>query len=85
MSYALEGQPYSVLHMSHDGNPKGAVWSAYRDYGRFGCWTRWKLKEGETLTLRYRLWIGASEMPERTDCAARREAFVSPPEVTVTR
>jgi hypothetical protein len=85
MSYALEGQPYSVVHMSHDDNPKGAVWSAYRDYGRFGCWTRWKLKEGETLTLRYRLWIGAVEMPERPDCAARREAFVSPPEVTVTR
>ena len=85
MSYALEGQPYSVLHMSHDGNPKGAVWSAYRDYGRFGCWTHKKLKEGETLTLRYRLWITAGEMPAREACAARREAFVGPPEVTVTR
>lgn len=85
MSYALGGQPYSVVHMSHADNTKGAVWSAYRDYGRFGCWTRKKLQEGETLTLRYRLWIGASEMPSREECAARREAFVNPPKVTVVR
>jgi hypothetical protein len=83
MNYALAKQDYSVLHMNHEDNPKNAVYSAYRDYGRFGCWTRHTLKKGESLTLKYRVWVTADKMPAREACAARRAAFVAPPEVSV--
>jgi len=82
MNYALNNQDYSVLHMNHEDNPKNNVYSAYRDYGRFGCWTRHTLKKGETLTLKYRIWVVADKMPGRETCTARRAAFVTPPTVT---
>lgn len=83
MNYALDGQDYSVIHMNHEDNPDNAVYSAYRPYGRFGCWTRHALKKGESLTLKYRFMVIADTLPARDACAALREAFVDPPEVAV--
>ena len=42
--------------MSHPDNPKDTIWSAYRDYGRFGAFVKPELKNGDSLTLRYRFW-----------------------------
>jgi hypothetical protein len=83
LDYALSGRPYSVLYVRHPDNPKGAKYSAYRDYGRFGSWLRHKLKKGESLTLRYRIYVVNAPMPAREECAARAAAFAVPPRVEV--
>jgi len=77
MSYTLNGKPYSVQLMNHPGNPKGTVYSAYRDYGRFGAFFKDTIKAGETLRLRYRICIVQGRMPDRADLAKRYAAFVA--------
>jgi hypothetical protein len=62
-TYTLAGQQHSAVIMSHPDNPKGTRWSAYRDYGRFGAFTKAPVKAGETLTLRYRFVIADGAMP----------------------
>lgn len=79
MSYVLDGAPYSVVHMSHPDNSKLAVYSAYRDYGRFGSWAYVELGDRASVTFKYRLWITASAMPSREECAARYAAYAAPP------
>jgi len=65
MGYGLNGKRYSVLYMNHPQNPKGAVYSAYRDYGRFGSFFKKTIEAGKTLKLNYRIIVMQSEMPER--------------------
>jgi hypothetical protein len=83
MSYGLAGKRYCVQHMNHPDNPKGTVYSAYRDYGRFGAFAKTTIARNETLTLRYRFWIARGEMPSRQDLAARYVAYTNPPNVAV--
>ncbi len=65
LNYKLGEKSYSVQHMNHPSNPKGSIYSAYRDYGRFGSFPATNIKKGETLTLKYRIRITEGEMPER--------------------
>ncbi len=65
MSYGLNGKRYSVLYINDPSNPKGAVYSAYRDYGRFGAFFKKTIDAGKTLTLKYRIIVMESEMPSR--------------------
>lgn len=58
-----DGKTYSVVEMSSPTNPKGARWSAYRDYGRMGAFIKHEMKAGETLALKYRFLIADGEMP----------------------
>ena len=81
MSYGLGGRRYSVEHMNHPDNPKPTIYSAYRDYGRFGAFFKHKIKAGETLTLRYRILVVEGEMPERQELASKYSAFVDGPKV----
>ncbi len=83
MSYGLNGRRYSVLHMNHPDNPKQTFYSAYRDYGRFGAFFKKKIGAGETLMLRYRLWIVDGEMPERQVLADKYSAFIEGPKVEI--
>ncbi len=76
LKYELDGTPYVVQHMNHPGNPQGTVYSAYRDYGRFGAFFKETLDKGETLKLRYRIWIGKGEMPSRSAAAKNYAGFV---------
>ena len=76
MSYSLDGRPCSVQHMNHPDNPKSTVYSAYRDYGRFGAFFKETIKAGRTLKLRYRIWVGQGKMPEREELAKRYSTFV---------
>jgi hypothetical protein len=62
-TYTLRGKRYSVVEINSPENPKQTHWSAYRDYGRFGAAPTAKLKQGETLTLKYRFLIADGEMP----------------------
>ena len=65
LNYKTGGQTYSVQHMNHPGNPKGSVYSAYRDYGRFGSFPKANLKKDQTLTLKYKIRVTSGEMPKR--------------------
>ena len=62
-SYTLDGKRYSVVYLSHPGNPKGARVSAYRDYGRFGAFWTAKIPAGGTLDIRARFLICEGELP----------------------
>jgi hypothetical protein len=70
-TFSLNGKKHSVVVMSQPDNPKGTLWSAYRNYGRFGAFPRATIKAGDTLTLKYRFLIGDGEMP---DAAAIQKA-----------
>jgi len=83
MSYGLNDRRYSVQHMNHPGNPEPTIYSAYRDYGRFGASFKEEIRAGKTLTLRYRIWVGLGEMPKRQELADRYSAFVNGPKVEV--
>ena len=62
-TYTLWGKRYSVVHFNHPSNPKGTVYSAYRDYGRFGAFFTARLPLGTSLVLRYRFAVWEGEMP----------------------
>lgn len=65
LNFKLGDKSYSVQHMNHSSNPKGSIYSAYRDYGRFGSFPATSIKKGETLTLKYRIRITEGDMPAR--------------------
>ena len=90
MSYALGDRRYTVAHMNHPDNPADTVYSEkQRKYGRFGAFFTRELKDGETLRLRYRIYVTEGEMPsaEETPSAEEIDAryldFIDPPKVTV--
>jgi hypothetical protein len=85
MSCGLNGKRYSVLHINHPDNPRPTIYSAYRDYGRFGAFFKKKINAGETLTLRYRILVMEGEMPERGELASKYSAFVNVPKVEVLK
>jgi hypothetical protein len=85
MSCGLNGRRYSVLHMNHPDNPKQTLYSAYRDYGRFGAFFKKKIGAGETLTLRYRILVVEGEMPKRGELAKKYSEFVDGPTVEVVK
>jgi hypothetical protein len=76
MGFALNGKRYWVQHINHPLNPSPTVYSAYRDYGRFGAFPRAELGMGETLTLRYRLLIGEGNLPPRSALAANYARYL---------
>ena len=85
MSCGLNGRRYSVQHMNHPDNPKQTLYSAYRDYGRFGAFFKKKISIGETLTLRYRILVVEGEMPKRGELAKKYLEFVDGPKVEVLK
>jgi len=78
-TYVLGRKKYSMLQMNDPGNPKGTIWSAYRDYGRFGAFFKKEVKKGETLKVRYAFQVMGGDLPSREALAAEWEAFAHPP------
>lgn len=76
MSFGLNGKRYCVQHMNHPANASPSIYSAYRDYGRFGAFAKTEVKAGETLTLRYRIWVAEGDLPSREVCRKYYEAYV---------
>jgi len=75
-TFEIDGQKWTVQHMSHPSNPDdNARWSAYRDYGRFGEFPVIKIPDGETVTLRYRFLITQGEAPPRQVLAKTYAAY----------
>ncbi|MBN1818430.1 MAG: PmoA family protein [Sedimentisphaerales bacterium] len=83
VSYKLGMNTCSVLHMDHPDNPGPNKYSAYRDYARFGAFFVHRIPAGQTLTLRYRLWITHGPLT-RSVCSARDAVFDAPLKATVT-
>ncbi|MFH1999164.1 MAG: DUF6807 family protein [Planctomycetota bacterium] len=83
MTYGLNGRQYTVQHMNAPGNPEGTLYSAYRDYGRFGAFCTPAIAAGQTLTLRYRVFIREGDSPDREAMCGRYSAFVQGPSVEV--
>jgi hypothetical protein len=84
MSCGLHGQRYSVQYMNHPDNPGPTVYSAYRDYGRFGAFFTHTIKSGESLLLRYRIWVAQGAIGDRQALGSQYVAFVDPPKATQT-
>ena len=83
MSYGLNDRRYSVQHMNPPENPRPTIYSAYRDYGRFGAFFKKKIGSGETLALRYRILVVEGNMPDRRELAGNYSAFIDAPKVEV--
>ncbi len=62
-TFTLNGKRHSVVQMNHPQNPKDTLFSAYRDYGRFGAFFKAPIKSGQALKLNYRFLIADGEMP----------------------
>ncbi|NOG55827.1 MAG: hypothetical protein HND57_16125 [Planctomycetes bacterium] len=61
MHFTIGGQVYTVVYMNHPDNPKETVYSAYRDYGRFGSYFKTTIPKGETLKLKYRIVVAEGD------------------------
>ena len=78
MEYGLNGKQYSVQYMSDPANPNAdAVYSACRDYGRFGEFFKHTIPAGQTLELRYRIRISKGPMPGRESLAKQYSIFTT--------
>lgn len=62
-NYTLAGKNYSVMHLNAKTNPKDTVYSAYRDYGRFGAYFKKEVPKGESLTVNYGFVIKDGDLP----------------------
>lgn len=82
MTCVLNNRRYFVQHMNHPDNPE-PTYSAYRDYGRFGACLKYGIKEGEVLTIRYRIHVAEGDAPPRISLNRKYSAFVQAPAVEV--
>jgi len=78
LEYGLNDKQYSVQYMSAPANPNAdAVYSAYRDYGRFGEFSKHTIGAGQTLKLLYRIRISKGSLPDRKSLAKQYAAFTT--------
>ncbi len=63
--------------MNHPQNPKSTLYSAYRDYGRFGAFFQRELAAGESLDLKYRIRITLGETPDRSVLQRQYDAYLT--------
>ena len=83
MSYGLDSGRYVVQHMNHPINPKQTIYSAYRDYGRFGAFFKKEIPQDTGLTLFYRIIVSRGDMPDRQTLAKRYTTCVNDSKVRV--
>ena len=81
LCFVLGDQRYTVAYLDRPDNPKEARFSE-RDYGRFGSYFVKDLNQGDTLKVRYRLWLQEGEM-KGDEIARLATDFIDPPKVTV--
>ena len=79
LRYVLDGKTYSVVQLNAPTNPKGTVWSAYRDYGRFGAFPKAEIAAGQTLTLDYRFLVMTGDLPDREQIQKHYDEYASQP------
>ena len=64
MTYQAHGNDFYVQHMSHPSLPQGNVYSAYRNYGRFGAYFVKELAKGESATFKVRFYVSPGAFPD---------------------
>lgn len=77
LRYVLDGHTYTVVQMNAPSNPQGTVWSAYRDYGRFGAFPVVQIPAGEAVTLDYRFLVMIGDLPERAQIQERFQQYAA--------
>ena len=74
-TFRITEQLWTVQHMNHPSNPRGARWSAYRDYGRFGPFARVDLADQQTRAFRYRFRVTAGKALPRSQLAEHHQRY----------
>ena len=75
-TFKFNDQDYLIQHLSDPKLPKGTIYSAYRDYGRFGVYWVDTIPKGETKSYRFGFHIGTGTLPEdEAALQARWEKF----------
>ncbi len=77
LGYSLNGQSYHVLYGTPPTNPQPHIYSAYRDYGRFGSFFTTVIPQGRTLKLDYRIWVRRGNLPPRDQLSRDYTAFLA--------
>ncbi|MDX1565391.1 MAG: DUF6807 family protein [Phycisphaeraceae bacterium] len=72
MTYKIGDRKFHVQHMSHPSLPKGNIYSAYRDYGRFGAYFVKNLDKGESATFKVRFYISPGGFPEDAEAQMKK-------------
>lgn len=82
-----ENQRYTVVYLNHPENSDGAIFSAYRSYGRFGAWFNGELPDGGEKTTRVRFVVLEGNLPPASFIQQQYNAFAGTdaptPETTV--
>jgi hypothetical protein len=86
-SFVINGdQRFTVVYMNHPENSDGAIFSAYRSYGRFGAWFNGEVSAEGEKTTRVRFVILDSDLPSADFIQQQYNAYAGTdaptPEVT---
>ena len=75
-TFKFNDQDYLIQHLSDPKLPKGTIYSAYRDYGRFGVYWVDTIPKGQSKSYRFGFFISTGTLPEdEAELQARWEAF----------
>lgn len=75
MEFGYKDKTYSVVHFNSPNNPTPTIWSAYRDYGRFGTFFRHELVAGSPLTVNCRYWINEAAISDKTEISTMYDQY----------
>ncbi len=76
-TFKIDDRDYLVQHMCGAGLPKGTVYSAYRNYGRFGAFSVDQIAKGESKSYRYGFYVSPGGFPEdESSLNARHASFL---------
>ena len=84
MSFRIKEKPFTVVYMSHPGNPDNAEMSE-RLYGRFGEFFPYYLTVDNPLVVNYRFWIIAGKEPSPEAIDLRYQAYKNPAVIIQTK
>ena len=65
-THTIRGEQFCVQLMNHPDNPDDSVFSAYRNYGRFGPYFERTLSPGESITVSHRVIVKRGAAPDRS-------------------
>lgn len=82
LTFQLHGETYHVQHLTHNSTPKDYMYSAYRDYGRFGAFPQFTIPNGESRQLKFRFIITKGPKPTIQSLHHNYIHFTSPPTIS---
>jgi hypothetical protein len=74
-SFVIGEQRYTVLYLNHPDNNDGAIFSAYRSYGRFGAWFNGEVPADGEKTTRVRFVVLQGDFPSAEFIQQQYNAF----------